>query len=262
MLNVPDDLSLSEGERAILEAALRHTEETNRAIAERTATRIATVRDTREAYADRVELADERTATLTMPTDSASFNAAETAILEAALEDPLRTNAEIAERTGTRVALVRDTREAYEDRVERADSAGGEADIDADEGDDGDIDAAGEDEHTEAERAILAAVASNPDRTNAEIAEETGARMALVRDTRAAHAESAGPDDHHAAGEVDSDEAGGGGGIDSDEDASLSGLQREILEAVADEPTLTNAEIAERTGARITLVRDTREAHA
>jgi predicted HTH transcriptional regulator len=247
MLNVPEDLSLTDGQRAILEAALRHPEETNRELAERTATRVATVRDTREAYAGRVELADERTTTLTMPTDSASFNAAETAILEATLEDPLRTNAEIAELTGTRVALVRDTREAYEDRVERADIAG-------DDGEDDDV-VAEEGEHTEAERAILAAVASNPKRTNAEIAAETGARMALVRDTREAHAGSIEASEGDDAG----DEAAGG---ESAADASLSGLQREILETAADEPTLTNAEIAERTGARITLVRDTREAHA
>lgn len=243
MLNVPDGLSLTSGERAILTAALENPTKTNRQIATETATRIATVRDTRSAYEDRVELKQDAQSVLTKPTDSASFNTAETKILETALTDPMLTNAEIAERTGTRVALVRDTRAAYEDEVELAEASSATSDSDSAVDEAG----AGGPDLSETQQAILDAIAQQPDRTNAEIAEQTDTRIALVRDTREAYAdegESTASDAPHTA-----------------EPSSPSGIKRKILDEATADPTLTNAEIAERTGARITLVRDTRAAH-
>ncbi len=245
MLKVPDGLSLTSGERAILTATLQNPTKTNRQIATETATRVATVRDTREAYEERVELQSDGQSVLTKPTDSASFNEAERKILETAVKNPARTNAEIAEQTGTRVALVRDTRAAYEDEVELAPGRAAASDSDADEAD---TVVTGGPELSETQQAILDAIAQQPARTNAEIAEQTGTRIALVRDTRAAYGdnvESKARDAPH-----------------KSETASPSGVKREILDEAAANPTLTNAEIAERTGARIALVRDTRAAHS
>ena len=182
------------------------------------------------------------------PTDSASFSDTESAVLEAALRDPEATNAEIAEQTDTRVALVRDIRDEYEDQVELPDDA-----ADADEAVDIDVDAA---DLSDAQRAVLEAAARDPSATNADIAEETGTRITFVRDTRNEYEDQVDVGVEPADDEDDSEAS------DGSDEVKLSERQQEILALAEEDPELTNAEIAEQTGARVTLVRDTRSEHA
>ena len=181
------------------------------------------------------------------PTDSASFNETEQAILEAALQNPDMTNAEIAAETGARVSLVRDVREEHEDEVELPDDDGyGDSSSDSG-GVDTDADL------SPVQQAILDVAAENPNATNAEIANETGTRLPLVRDTLATHG-----DDIEATGGGESTTESTTTAASSDE---LSGTQQEILDVAAEQPDATNAEIADEVGARITLVRDTLADH-
>ena len=188
----------------------------------------------------------EEGAMMKKPTDSASFSETESAILEAALRNPSATNAEIAEQTDTRVALVRDIRDEYEDEVELPEDA-----EEADDSVDLDLDA---DDLSDTQLAVLEAAARDPTATNAEIAAETDMRVALVRDIRDEYEDQV---DVGVAPETDDadDET-------ADEEVELSDRQQEILDLVAANPELTNAEVAEQTGARVTLVRDTRSEHA
>ena len=182
------------------------------------------------------------------PIDSASFSDTESAVLEAALRDPAATNAEIAEQTDTRVALVRDIRDEYEDQVELPDDA-------ADGGDTVDVDVDTAD-LSDPQLAVLEAAARDPSATNADIAEETGKRITFVRDTRNEYEDQVDvgvePVD-----DEDDDEA-----ADSSDEVELSDRQQEILALAEEDPALTNAEIAEQADARVTLVRDTRSEHA
>jgi len=50
-------------------------------------------------------------------TDSVIFSDAEQEILEIALQNPALSNSEIADQTGYRLALIRDTRRQYEDEL-------------------------------------------------------------------------------------------------------------------------------------------------
>ena len=182
------------------------------------------------------------------PTDSASFSETESAVLEAALRDPDATNAEIAEQTDTRVALVRDIRDEYEDQVELPDDAADgddTVDIDVDTGD-----------LSDAQLAVLEAAARDPSATNADIAEETGKRITFVRDTRNEYEEQVDVGVEPVDDEDDDEAADGSDAVE------LSDRQQEILALAEEDPELTNAEIAEQTGARVTLVRDTRSEHA
>lgn len=126
-------------------------------------------------------------------------------ILDLVENDPELSNADIAEQTGTHVALVRDLRADH--------AADADEDEDEDDADDGGL--------TETELEILEAGASDPSATNADIAVEVGKHVALVRDFR--------------------------------RDTKMA-----ILEAVLRNPDATNADIAEATDSHVALVRDTR----
>ncbi len=190
-------------------------------------------------------------------TDSAFFSDAQRAILETALKQPELTNAEVAAETGTRIALVRDTRAEYEDEVVLADSESTPTQS-AEPSESSEIadsqPTAGE--PTEMQQSILEAVAANPQQTNGEIAEATGARITLVRDTRDTYDPAAYATEH--ADSASTAEADGDSEAAS-ADSGRSEIQEAILAAALADPDLTNAEIAAETGARIALVRDTRE---
>ncbi len=175
-------------------------------------------------------------------TDSVIFSDAEQEILEAALKNPDMSNSEIADQTGYRLTLIRDTRQQYEDEVELAEDAVEETEPEAST-------TAVDDELSETEQVILDLIAENPQITNAEIAEQTGARITLVRDTRDAYGDQieTRPADE-ADDQAESTPSGPG---------EPSAAQQAILDVAADDPTLSNAEIADQTGSRITLVRDT-----
>ncbi|MFO7833976.1 MAG: hypothetical protein R6V31_07970 [Halohasta sp.] len=176
------------------------------------------------------------------------FSDIEREILETALRNPELSNSEIADRTGARLTLVRDTRRTYEDEVELSEAAAEAAEA----ADTAEPPAGVDDDLSEAQVAILNALQADPTLSNAEVAEETGARIALVRDTRAEYGEPVTAAE--SATEDDTDDAD----TDStDTDDGPSEAQAAILGLVADEPELSNAEIADRTGSRITLVRDT-----
>ena len=254
---------LTAAQRSILQAAEDDPSLSNAEIAEQTDTRIALVRDTREAHgAEYVpETADEgSTAT---DSEGETSSDAQEAILQAAAENPSLSNAEIAERTATRIALVRDTREAHgaeyvpPDETDAADDTSGDA---SDSAANGSSSADGSD-LSAAEESILQAAAEDPSLSNAEIAERTGQRIALVRDTREAHDETAA-----AADETGDDAAGAGdadGSSTDDEgdhaDGELTDVQREIIQTATEDPSLSNAEIADRLDVRIATVRDTRD---
>jgi len=181
-------------------------------------------------------------------TDSVIFSDVEQTILEAALQNPDLSNAEIAERTGARLTLVRDTRANYEDDVELAEDVAERAEESTELAatvDDADL--------SETQAEILDAVAGDPTLSNAEIADETGARIALVRDTRAEYGDAV-----EATAESADESADDAAESSSTEAAEPSDRQAAILELAAENPDMTNAEIAAETGARITLVRDTR----
>ncbi|MFD1642851.1 winged helix-turn-helix domain-containing protein [Halohasta litorea] len=177
-------------------------------------------------------------------TDSVIFSETEREILETALQNPDLSNAEIAEKTGTRLTLVRDTRATYEDEVELAEDVAEESVETPAAVDDAAL--------SETQAEILELVASDPTMLNAEIAEQTGARVALVRDTREEY------EDAIDTAADSANESTDGSSDSSTEDVEPTETQAAILELAADDPEMTNAEIAEKTGARITLVRDTR----
>jgi hypothetical protein len=198
-------------------------------------------------------------------TDSVIFSETQREILEIALKNPTLSNAEIADRTGNRLAFVRDTRSEYEDDVELA------ADVeDADNTIETatDIDLGG---LSETQTAILELAVSNPTWTNSKIANETGARVALVRDTRDEYEDDVDfGDDVDGADGVDdttsTDDANEAVGRENDDAETapeeLTQTQTEILMLASNNPNMSNAEIADETGARITLVRDTRNRYA
>ena len=185
------------------------------------------------------------------PTDSASFNDTEQAILEAALQNPDMTNAEIAAETGARVSLVRDVREEHEDEVELPEDDGYD---DSDDSGSVDTDA----DLSTVQQAILDVAADNPEATNADIADETGARLPLVRDTLAAHGDAV---DATGGGGTSGGSSGSSGGASGAAGGDLSDGQQEILEYAADNPDATNADIADAVGARLPTVRDTLAEH-
>jgi len=235
---------LSAAQEEILETARENPALTNREIANQTDTRLPLVRDTIAAHGP--ETATRQQAGGAKPTDSASFNETEQAVLEAALRSPEATNKAIATRVDSHVGLVRDIRDAYEDTATLPDTndattttaaAAAEA-------------ASGHDGLSATQQAILTAAADAPEATYAAIAEQVGARLPLVRDTLEAHDVD---DTATAASTATGDTAAG--------DESLSELQQEIIEQAAANPTQTYAEIAAETGARLPLVRDTLEIH-
>ena len=176
-------------------------------------------------------------------TDSVIFSDAEQEILELALQNPDMSNSDIADETGYRLTLIRDTRREYEEDIELAEDVAEAAEAAAEAST-----AAVDDELSETEQVILDLVAENPQITNADIAEKTGARVALVRDTRDAYGDQIDTQPVDDADEADSEPSGPG---------EPSAAQQEILSVADDDPSLSNADIAEETGARITLVRDT-----
>jgi len=231
---------LSAAQERILETARENPALTNREIADQTGTRLPLVRDTIAAHGP--ETATSRQAGGDKPTDSASFNATEQAVLEAALRNPEATNKEIAARVDSHVGLVRDIRDAYEDAATLPDNDTAATTT-------ADAEAAGDHDALSAtQQAILTAAADAPEDTYAEIAETVGARLPLVRDTLETH-------------DVDDTSTTSTTGDAATGDESLSELQQEIIEQAETNPTQTYAEIAAETGARLPLVRDTLETH-
>ncbi|MFC7041655.1 winged helix-turn-helix domain-containing protein [Halonotius sp. GCM10025705] len=233
----------------MLEAAARDPDATNADIAEETGKRITFVRDTRNEYEDQVDVgvepaADEDDSGATDGSDEVELSDRQQEILALAEEDPELTNAEIAEQTGARVTLVRDT------RSEHADGGfefGGEA---ADDSGSADSDGGSTDGNLQEQ--IQQVAADNPEWTYGEIAAEVGARVPLVRDTLADY-------DYSSGGGI---ETADDGELPAGVDASmLTDTEQAILELAQEDPELTNAEIAAKTGTHVAIVRDTRVEH-
>jgi hypothetical protein len=247
---------LSAAQEEILNLARVNPELSNAEIAERTGHRLPLVRDTRAEHGQQRGGGGSQGGDIVKPTDSASFNDTEAAVLEAALRSPEATNAAIAEEVGVHVGLVRDIRQQYEDDatlVDDSDQSAAPSDSaaegDSTDGSDHDPDS---DDLSATQQAILDAAATNPDDTYAEIADAVGARLPLVRDTLVEYGEEATTTAATADTSTNDEEPAA---------EAASGLQEEIIELARENPELTNAEIAERTGARVALVRDTREEH-
>jgi len=229
-------------EERILATAAARPELTAAEIAEQTGHIVPTVRDTLEAHGDSIDAREDQPAAGSKPIDSASFNATERAVLEAALREPHSTNREIATRVNTHVGLVRDIREEYEAVAtlpddESTDAAAGESAMEFDQ-----------ELLSSAQEEILELVRADPSLTNAEIAERTGNRLPLVRDTIAAH----GP------GGATRRRAGGPKPTDS---ASFNETEQAVLEAALRNPEATNKAIAARVDTHVGLVRDIRDAY-
>ena len=239
MAKTTDSVIFSDAEQEILELALQNPDMSNSDIAEATGYRLTLVRDTRAEYEDDIELAEDVADAAGEGDDSAAdvdadLSETEQVILDLVAENPRITNAEIAEKTGARVALVRDTRDAYGDQIDA--TAAAEPNTD-----DGESTPSGPGEPSAAQQEILEVAASDHSLSNADIAKQTGSRITLVRDTLDQYD---GPSDT--------------GGEESAADTeSGSDIQAEIRAAAAANPEATNRELADQTGARITLVRDT-----
>jgi DNA-binding CsgD family transcriptional regulator len=253
---------------AILDLASENPEMTNAEIANQTGARITLVRDTLEEF-------DGTSGAVGTDTDAASESAAVEAngfseiqleILETALENPDLTNGEIADQTGTRITLVRDTIADYQSDDEASTVTDSESDSGSDEIP-SEIDT---DEFSETQIEILQTALADPELTNGEIADKTGTRLTLVRDTIHEHEYDQKPwdkdldeepDDDSEDDETDAETTSTTEEIEMPETTAsdlLSDREREILETALENPALTNGEIADQTGARLTLVRDTR----
>jgi len=126
MVTRTDGGHLTETQTAILELAADDDSLTNREIAERVGTHVALVRDTLSAHADHFEPSEdpagtESTETAAAEPDPADLSETQETILALAAGDTDLTNREIAEQTGTNVAIVRDTRSTYEGTVAPSD---------------------------------------------------------------------------------------------------------------------------------------------
>jgi len=268
-----DDAELNELQLSILEAVRADPTVSNAEIAAQTGARITLVRDTRNQYGDAVDVettddkpeADEQSDTTETTVDTGPSDT-QASILELAADDPELTNAEIADRTGARLTLVRDTRAQYDETElkqtgESQNNKAGETNIEG---------------FSETRQTILETALENPELTNAEIATETGTRITLVRDTIFEYEYDGKPwggeieDDTEDTDEPEQDAQAVDDTDSEDEEIELpettaadvfSETQRAILETTLENPELTNAEIAAETGARITLVRDTRETY-
>ena len=266
----------SETQAEILELAAAEPNLSNAELADRTDNRITLVRDTLREF-DTDATADSGTSAADRSTpaiDTDAFSDTQVDIIETALDDPELTNAEIADRTGSRITLVRDTIRAYDSEGDGSDDTETGADT-SDESDTADVLAdVDTDAFSETQLNVLETALANPELTNAEIADETGTRIAFVRDTRFDHEY----DEKPWAGDVDEpddgdDDEGGEAATESTPTSTepelpettaselLSAAEREILETALEDPELTNAEIADETGSRITLVRDTRRTY-
>ena len=244
------ETGLSDAQADILAAAEEAPGATNAEIAEQTGSRLTLVRDTLAAHGDEIDTEQSQPADGSTPVDSASFNATESAVLEAALREPSASNAEIAARVGAHVGLVRDIREQYDDEATLPDDA--DPDSGGDAAATSESSAGGMEFDTKllsaAQEEILDRARENPELSNAEIAERTGHRLPLVRDTRAEH------------GEQRSGGGSAGGKIVKPTDsASFNETEAAVLEAALRSPEATNAEIAERVGVHVGLVRDIRQ---
>ncbi|WP_142442727.1 winged helix-turn-helix domain-containing protein [Halonotius roseus] len=246
-----DAADLSDAQLAVLEAAASDPSATNAEIAEETGKRITFVRDTRNEYEDQVDVGVEPETDDADDTaggsDEVELSDLQQEILDLVAADPTLTNAEVAEETGARVTLVRDTRAEHGDGGfefggEPADDGGDATDgADSDSGADGDLQAR-----------IQELAEENPEMTYSEIAAEVGARVPLVRDTLADY-------DYSSGGGI---ETADDGELPPGVDASmLSDTEQAILELAQDDPELTNAEIAAKTGTHVAIVRDTRAEH-
>jgi hypothetical protein len=237
-----DQELLSSAQEEILALAREDPTLTNAEIADQTDSRLPLVRDTIAAHGPEMTTR-RRGGGGPTPTDSASFNETEQAVLEAALQNPAVTNKEVAARVDTHVGMVRDIRAEYEDTATLPEGHNGETPASTA---DGEPTTDGE-ELSETQHAILEVAAESSARTYADIAEQTGARLPLVRDTLEAY----DPDEVIGATTGDATESSG----------ELSEIQRTIVEHAAANPEQTYAEIAAETDTRLTLVRDTLEAH-
>jgi len=243
-----DSASFNETEQAVLGAALRDPNATNREIAASVNTHVGLVRDIRNEYEAIATLPDDKTppaeeAESAMEFDQELLSSGQEEILELVRADPTLTNAEIADRTGNRLPLVRDTIAAHgPEAATRRRAGGGPKPTDSAS-------------FNETEQAVLEAALRNPDATNREIASRVDAHVGLVRDIREAYEETATlPDEYDA--ETPSTVDG-----DATVQDALSETQQAILEVAAESSERTYADIAEQTGARLPLVRDTLEAY-
>jgi DNA-binding CsgD family transcriptional regulator len=150
--------------------------------------------------------------------DDAESGPDDATLQELIADNPDLTNREIAEEADTHAARVRDARR----------------DAWKDDGDDA----------SHGDASLQALLAEHPELSNREIAEQAGTHVARVRDLRQG-------DDREASPTTDS-------GATSDDDAA-SGLDDEALrELIADNPALSNREIAEEADTHVARVRDLR----
>jgi DNA-binding CsgD family transcriptional regulator len=239
-----DDVGI---ETQVLELVSDNPDLTNAAIAEKLDTHAALVRDIRAEHSDDHEesTADSETADSDASEPAKEAETGEqspdtrTAVRKRIEENPDQTNADIAAEVGTNVSLVRDIR----NELNADDEESGESTTpDAGTGD------------TDTETAVLELAADNPDLTNAEIADEVGTHVAIVRDIRADHSN----EDESASDE--GSERGDEPAIQESEidTTGLSETQLKILEMASKRPQMTNAEIAQEVGTHVATVRDLR----
>jgi hypothetical protein len=164
-------------------------------------------------------------------------------ILQIAQEEPELTNADIAERTGSLLATVRDTLIKYDEPTKPSETPLSEVSKPVDSA-----------SFNQTESAVLEHALRNPDATNADIAATVNTHVGLVRDIR---------DDYESVATISDEELSTNGleGVHPDSSTvagdDLSEIEQQILESATDHPDYSIADIASDVDARIPFVRDT-----
>ena len=218
-----DSASFNKTEQAVLEAALRNPNATNREIAARVNTHVGVVRDIRTEYEAIATLPGDETPPAeanesAMEFDQELLSSAQEEILTLAREEPTLTNAEIADQTGSRLPLVRDTIATHGPEMSTR-RRGGDGPTPTDSA-----------SFNETEQAVLEAALQNPAATNKEIAASVDNHVGMVREISDKHGDTASltADDNAETS------ASTGDGEPSADGQKLSETQQAILEVAAE----------------------------
>ena len=179
---------------------------------------------------------------------SSSLSQTQEWILDLAESDSELSNADIAERTGTHVALVRDLIRKQEQKDEQSDSTvEGPTTV--------------VDRITGTRAAVLQLAASNPGLSNAELAERAGTHTALVRDLRSS-VQTASLEALLRNPDLSNAELAETTGTHTALVRDLrDDIRTTVLEYTLRNPDLTNAELARKLDTHTAVVRDARKAY-
>jgi serine/threonine protein kinase len=219
-----DSTNETDTRAAIVDLIEESSDLTNAEIADAVGTTVPVVRDVRSEYESK---ATSQQTENSSAADDKSGGTKEH-VLELISEQPEMTNAEIADAVGTSVPVVRDIRNEHDEHKQTTQRTEPNA-------------ATGR--LSETEKKILELSVKQSQLTNAEIADEVGTSVPVVRDVRDTYEENTVPSQ-----QTDS-------GLDME---TLSDAEEKIIDLSLENPQLTNAEIADEVGTSVPVVRDIR----